>query len=199
MMYFTFREMLVALLSYLAFGFFAGWVYECLRCLFADIGLLFAVVPAAWKSALLRDKGEREAVFRKATDKELPPVKREICGFVFTLFFGVTFLLLTYLALDGVFRLYMLAAALFSFAVFEKLLGIPSRKLALAGFSRVLRVLFVLLHLVFFPMRVVLRFFGRYLLSPICEKVRDLVLRIRNGILVKRKISEWQKSLNLCK
>ncbi|HBJ18275.1 MAG TPA: hypothetical protein DDY70_00805 [Clostridiales bacterium] len=195
MMYFTFRETVGALFAYLAFGFCAGLVYECLRCVIADLGLLLALIPAAWKSALLRDKAEREAVFLSATGKELSGVRREICGFVFTLLFGIFFLLLTYLALDGVFRLPMLAVTLVSFAVSEKCLGIPARRLVAAGFSRILRVLFFVLRIAFFPPKLLLSVLVERLLSPLLRKIRYTFRFFYHKKHAKREILRWRKSL----
>lgn len=199
MMYFTFQETLTAFLTFLAFGFLSGAVYECLRCFFTDIGLLLSVVLAAWKSALLRDKDMREKIFVRAAEKELPPVRREICGFIFTVLFGVCFLLLNYLLLDGSFRLYLLFGAIISLSLFEKLLGIPSRRWIRAGFSRILRVLYFLLRIFFFPLRFLLRFFAKRLLDPLLSCIRAAALSLENRMAVKRTLAKWKASLNLYK
>lgn len=199
MMYFTFRETLTALLSSSALGFLAGLVYECLRRLTADLTLFPALCIGAWKSALVRDRDVRETVISKIAKKEPGGIRREICGFVFTCLFGLSFLLLTYLTYDGVVRLFMVGATLLSFALFEKLLGIPARRIATSVELRICRLLFFVLCLAFFLPRLALRFLWRRAAAPLFRGVRYLSLSVQSRKMEKRIVRRWRKSLGLYK
>lgn len=199
MMYFTFRETLTALLSASALGFFAGIVYECLRRLTADLTLFPALCVGAWKSALIRDREAHETVISKIAKKEPGGIRREICGFVFTCLFGLSFLLLTYLTYDGVVRLFMIGATLLSFALFEKSLGIPARRIAAAVELWICRLLFFTLRLVFFLPRLTLRFLWRRAATPLFCGIRHLSLSVQSRKREKRIVRLWHKSLRLYK
>ncbi len=199
MMYFTFRETVIAFFAHFVLGLCGGVVYECLRCAVSDIGRILSLLPAAWKSALVRDRSVRDGMFRRVAEKELSGVRCEICAFLFTLTFGISFLLLSYLFLDGVFRFLMLAAALFGLYLFEKVLGIPARRRVAAVFSRILFLLYRILRRVFFLPCLCLHFLRQSLCVPLVCALSLVFRTLQNRKRVNCSIARFRKSLHLCK
>lgn len=195
MIYFTLSETLRALLLFFLLGLFGGGVYEGVRFVFLNADLLPRVTVAAWRRALLRRGSTAEVAYTAGAERPLCGVRRFFCTFLFTLALGITFFLFLYYAFDGVFRFCFLLALLFAFWLFEGVAAPFLRRTERSVLSRLSALFYFALVLFFFPLALLFRLAGRYLLSPLAILISRIGARVRHALLLRRRLAAWRRAL----
>ncbi len=171
MIFFTAREILISVLSAAAFGFAFGVFYTTSHAVFFslyDVVMLFLRV--------IRNIGS----FR-AKDKHTPQKNRkasrlscEVFDFLSFFIFGIIYLIINYLTLDGVFRIYPLIIAAAFFFMAKATVGKSTSYFYLYLFNRIYGVLYIILSLIFLPIYKLIKKIRRtvlVLISPIKNKI----------------------------
>ena len=104
MIYFSAAEILLAMLSFFGLGFLFGGVYNCERYLF----YFFKNFILSPKTAYISYKNKNNTKEKPKQSKRNQNITVQLFDFVFILFFGVCYILFSYLYLDGSFRFFSL-------------------------------------------------------------------------------------------
>lgn len=147
------RDILLSLLYSLIFGAFGGVLFSGLNVLFQYVETVLSLPKQT-----LYFTSERHAMrelFRKGIDitSSENGVKQFFKDMIFTVTYGVSFVILTYIASDGVFRLYVLLVALSVTYLSSKTLGRFLEKIFLKLFRFLCSVAVVVIALFAYPIR----------------------------------------------
>ena len=180
MKYFSFDDILYALLSSSLLGFIMGGVYGSLSTIISCTRKLLGVGVAAMRSPSLSD-------CRKASIlQEGHSGSRNVYDFIFFACFGATHILLCYLTMDGVLRLYILVPSIITFIVSKNTVGAIFERLFICLYTVVYRISFTLLYLLTYPLRLICRGIT-LMLSPLYTRIVRITIKIKNNLLIRQK------------
>ena len=152
MIYFTSHEILVSVISAVIYGIVFGLFYS----LISDLSKIPAAVLAMLKEGVLY-KGRIFSKPQISVDEANSGVFNTVISVLktaFTIFsFSLGFFLLSYWALDGVIRIYMLVLSLASDIITVKLSGLTLRKLWSLVFTYFELLTIYMLRIITFPFR----------------------------------------------
>ena len=145
MRFFTTFEILNSVLLSILTGVFFACIYAASESIVSAIHKLLFI----FHSLYAKFSGHNEV--RHKNTKANTPVLKNISEMLLFLFFGVCIILLLYLTLDGVFRLYILIIVAFSYAVGIKTLGKIFKRIFDLIFEKVYSFILTLLYYLLLP------------------------------------------------
>lgn len=180
---FDFYEIVFAILSATVFGAVFGGLYKSFSsillmcaCFFKRIpSLIFVSSPSELSSPL--------------TSRKKSGLLQNTFDFLFFSVFGFLYIILVYLALDGVFRLYMLCFSLFGFFISKRTLGSLLERIILAGLFYLFKILFFAIYVLLLPIKHTIIFIKKLLMPPLNSFRRIIAMR-RSQKIFNRKIKE---------
>ena len=194
MRYFTLTDILRAILCSSFLGFIMGGIYKSLSTLIFCIYRLLTVIFAVFKSRSILSLREQASIKPHSTGGG-----KNAYDFVFFIVFGVSYILLCYIALDGVHRLYVLLPAILTFFVSKCTLGSIFEKAVFGLYALAYFITFNLLFVFSYPLRIVIRYLQRLLSVP-AKRVIGWGSAVTNKKLIKKKqrqIKAFFKSASL--
>ena len=148
MIYFSLKEIYVAVISFFLLGVVSSFVYFLLVFLKAEykvntekIKLLAHACPRDYKSIL-----------KKNVNTKREPMS-DVTEFLFTIFIGIVFIIFTYVFLDGLFRFAFLLIFCIGFFISKYIFSLIEPGLLLL-MLRLLNILLYCIFMLFYPMKV---------------------------------------------
>ena len=143
MIYFTPHEHAVACIAFMFLGAFFGVLYRSTNTLARFISQLLHILPDVLKATA--------PTSNKTLRQDNKP--RHLLDFLFFLIFGISYILFSYITLDGEFRIYYALISAISFTLFEKVLSIPIEYVLRFAFENVYRVIFFITYILTLPFK----------------------------------------------
>ena len=122
-------------------------------------------------------------------------MKEIIVDFCFFLACGIFYILLQYVMLDGVFRIYFFAFFILGFLISKKSVGALISSVLDFLLNMIYKPISAFVWLVFLPVRVAFSFAKR-LISPLISKVAKYVCAQENRARIKREIKRLNAFIN---
>jgi len=189
MKFFTTAEILYSLFLSGLFGIFFGSVYVATEKISVAFLKTLRLVPSVIASLNNFSVSEARKRLKKANAFRMNSLIHNILEFVFFLIFGIALILLFYIALDGVFRVYILIAVIAFFVISMKTVGNMFADLFDRIFSFIYAILFYFLAVLFLPWYITAKHIVKYI-CRLTKPLRDKKLKKRSERLIKRKIRE---------
>ena len=186
MKYFNVIESIRAIICSSFLGFFMGGLYNSLSTLISCIRRLLFVWITVLRSHSFSD-------FKKSTvrnDGKASAVRKNVYDLIFFTVFGVLYIFLCYLTLDGVHRFYVLIPLIVVFIISKQTLGIIFEKIILFAYNLLYRVAFLMLYVLTFPLRKAYR-----LAYKLFERPIKYALNLLKGIVSAIRIQKKQKQI----
>ena len=180
MKYFSLFDVLRAILRSSLLGFIMGGIYNSLSTIIACTCKLFGVGVYAIRSSSLSD-------WHKAfKPQEWRSSSKNAYDFVFFACFGVMHIMLCYLSMDGVLRLYILIPSVITFFVSKNTVGAIFKKVIIGIYTLVYRILFFLLYVLTYPLRI-LGCAIITLFSPLLKRIIYIIHKTNKKLLMRKK------------
>ena len=189
MKYFTLGEILSSAAGLSVLGFCMGCIYNSLSTIMSSLWYLLSVGFRVAKSNSIH--GYRTAL----SDHKQHTATKSIYDFIFVLCYGVFFLLICYLSLDGVVRLYSLAASLIAFFISKKTLGRMFDKIILLISRALYRAAFCIVFILTYPLRVIVSLLKKAL-SPLLRRIVALTSFIGYSISINKTRKQMRRFFN---
>ena len=186
MKYFNVIESIRAIICSSFLGFFMGGLYNSLSTLISCIRRLLFVWITVLRSHSVSD-------FKKSTvrnDGKASAVRKNVYDLIFFTVFGVLYIFLCYLLLDGVHRFYVLIPLIVVFIISKQTLGIIFEKIILFAYNLLYPVAFLMLYVLAFPLRKAYR-----LAYKLFERPIKYALNLLKGIVSAIRIQKKQKQI----
>jgi len=195
MNFFSFYDIINSLLLSSVFGIALGGIYSSFE---AIIKGLYSLTVMPIRVLIGRTRSEIINELRKENSKTSRTViLQAVYDFFFFVAAGILYVIVCYIALDGVFRLYMLLASLSFFLLSNKTLG--------KAFNLAIRFLFVTTSQILFPCLFALAYPIRLLFSvlkapilKLCSKAKHCIGVSRANRIKKKKIKEMGVFIKKC-
>ncbi len=191
MIFFSLWEILISVLTASLSGFVFGLFYMASGAIFSSVKEIFFLLPRALINIphfKLKNwgipKGNRSS--RK--------LSREIFDFFSFLIFGIAFIVINYLVLDGVFRVYFFIFVLIFFLIAKKTLGSAFSIAYSRAFDFLYKRIFVLISLFILPLYKLIRKITE-LIKKITSPIRCKIFELRSQSLTRKKLLEIEKIL----
>jgi hypothetical protein len=180
MKYFSFSDFAYALMCSSTLGLIMGGIYNSLSTIIASIcKLLWVGIDALISPTISRPRAITES-----------PVGRNamanVYDFVFFLTFGAAHILLCYITMDGVQRIYIIIPSIITFIVSKNTLGALFEKIFIGIYTPVYRILFTLLYLLTYPLKLLYRGM-KILLLPLFKRIALFIEKTRINTLLRKK------------
>ncbi len=168
MKYFALGDVLysVALLSLL--GLFMGGIYNSLSTILSSIRYILSVGIRVARSNSIRECSTGLSNQKKCI------ATASIYDFIFVLCYGASLLLICYITLDGVVRLYSLIASLIAFFTSKKTLGRIFDKIILQLSHTLCKAVFCIVFILTYPLRIIVSILNKAL-SPLARRISALI------------------------
>ena len=186
MKYFNVIESIRAIICSSFLGFFMGGLYNSLSTLISCTRRLLFVWITVLRSHSVSD-------FKKSTvrnDGKASAVRKNVYDLIFFTVFGVLYIFLCYLLLDGVHRFYVLIPLIVVFIISKQTLGIIFEKIILFAYNLLYPVAFLMLYVLAFPLRKAYR-----LAYKLFERPIKYALNLLKGIVSAIRIQKKQKQI----
>ena len=177
----------VAQLSLL--GFFMGCIYNSLSSIISFVWYILSVGIRVAKSNSIH--GYRTG----PSSKEQCIATDSIYDFIFVLCYGALFLLICYLTLDGVVRLYALIASLIAFFISKKTFGRMFNEAILRLSCALCRIAFCIVFILTYPLRTIVSILKR-VLSPVMVRIISLTNRMAYTMSIYKTRKQTQRFFN---
>ncbi len=162
MRYFSITEVVRAIIGSSFLGFLMGGLYNSLSTLISCTCRLLGVWITVLRSHSISNC--KECTIQK---KEAASVARKsVYDLMFFVVFGVLYVFLCYLTLDGAHRFYVLIPLIIVFFLSKQTLGVVFEKIILIIYNVVYRAVFFVLYVLTFPLRIVYRLTYKLLERP---------------------------------
>ena len=181
MKFFSASELLFALFVYLAFGAFAGSLYRSAAAFVLGLKRL-VLLPI---DAVLNKKKLYKHYDKAGQKKVSSCILRNVYDFFFVLITGFVYIVITYICLDGVFRIYFLLLFALTLGLTLKLFGKALEKAFVIFFDSVYNVLFYVLMPFSIPIRFVALLTLKIAAPPLNAIKR--AIESRNSVRLERK------------
>lgn len=176
MKFFATFEILQSVLLAAAAGLIFGCVYRASERIFFAFGKLLSLIPSVISTlGNFSRKAVKEKIRRKNTGMATPLMRNLFEAIVF-LIFGIATLLLFYIALDGVFRVYVLITVVIFFVFAKRSLGKAFADIFDRIFFCIYYVLFISVGVILIPMYKLTNGFLKVLKKfyiPVSDKIRQ--------------------------
>lgn len=194
MKFFTAIEILRSIFLSVIAGTLFGCLYRAAEVILISLRKIVFLLPNAMSAAgSLKSRGISEYINRKRRIK-LSPVAKNIFDFFIFLFFGISLILLYYVTLDGIFRIYVLITVSLCFTVAQRFFGKPFAAVFDWVFSKIYFVLFLLLTICTFPIVKAVKFVKKQV-TKLIVPIRAKYVNKRSQWLIKRKLMEVKEKL----
>ncbi len=195
MKFFTVAEILNSVFLSAFSGVIFGCVYECfeaiLSCTRKILNIFYDVIRVL---PLFSRKNVNNIIKNKECVKASAFTGNLYEG-TFFFIFGIFFILLLYITLDGIFRVYILATVLIFFVLSKRYLGAPAAKAINKILNSVYTVVFWSVLILFIPPFKLFRLIkGAYM--KIASPIKLRKLKKHSKKLISKKISEIQKAVS---
>ena len=183
MIYFSFYEILKALVAFFVLGCLFGGFYNCMGHLI----LFFKELILIPKSSYLKYK-KIPYKYKKTRQNSFSNITLFFIDFIFIFIFGISFILLSYIVLDGDIRMYSLLLVFIGYVLSLKVLGaffpVLISKLSNIIIIILKKLFFIILYPLFFLCDNIIK-----LISPIIKIItnRYKILKFRLLVLQKKK------------
>ena len=147
MKYFSFFDIIRAILRSTLLGLIMGGIYASLSTIISCTCKLFGVGVAATRAPTISDCRMALTLRQRRSNSQ------NVYDFVFFACFGAIHILLCYLSMDGVLRLYVLIPSIITFIVSKNTIGAVFEKIIVRIYASLYRILFMLLFVVTYPLR----------------------------------------------
>ena len=186
MKYFSFSDIIYALLCSSALGFIMGGIYNSLSALTGCVRKLLCVGIDAVRSPSISHCKSRSSLNKRQG------ASVNVYDFVFFLSFGAMHILLCYLTMDGVQRLYILIPSIITFIVSKNTVGAAFEKIIIWIYTPVYRILFILLFVITYPLRLIVCGM-KILLTPLFKRIVLLINKTRINSLHRKNKRQIQR------
>ena len=174
-------------------GIFFGCLYRAAESILVSFKNIFLLIPNAIRAAGNSKRRIYEYINRKQRIK-LSLVAKNIFDFTVFTFFGICITLLYYIALDGIFRIYVLLTVTLFFMLAERFLGTPFAKAYSAVFFKIYAAAFYAMTFILLPLVWLLRL-AKILMEKIITPFKIRYLKKNSQRLTKRKLKEAAENL----
>lgn len=198
MKYFEAFEILFSVLYAVVYGGLGGLASVATRVVLEDINRLILIPREAYRAASGFSLSGLRAVTVKMFKKETPPLVTLFAELIFFLLFGVGFLLLSYFALDGELRLYMLLLVVVSYAVCSHTVGKIFERAFRELYRRAYFLLLLFLSFALVPIKYLVSSIYIMALLPILRYIRGLWRRLHHRLLVNIKLKMTAREIEKC-
>lgn len=189
MKYFALGDVLYSLASLSLLGFVMGGIYNSLSTIMSAIGYLLSVGIKVARADSIH--GYRKAHLNQGKHT----ATESIYDFIFILCYGVIFLLICYLTLDGVVRLYSLIVSVAVFFISKKTLGRMFDKIILYVSHALCKAVFCIVFVLTYPLRVIVSILSK-VLSPIVRWLVSLITFIDYSISIHKTRKQMRRFFN---
>ena len=186
MRYFSITVIVRAIISSTFLGFTMGGLYNSLSTLISCTVKLLGV----WITVL---RANSVSELKKRTVKKqsaVSAVRKNVYDLIFFIVFGVLYVFLCYITLDGAHRLYVLIPLIAVFFISKQTLGIVFEKIILYIYNAVYSLLFLILYALTLPLRITCRPVYKLIERPI-----KYALKLLNRAIVAMRIRKKQKQI----
>ena len=185
MKYFSANQILLSLIFSMLFGIAAGGLYKSASCTVSGVRCIFKSVISACKSSSFSDFNDK----KQGQKHKIVYINQNIFDFFFFTTFGILYIILCYITLDGVFRIYTLIFSAASFFISKNTLGTFFTRVINFIFGILTRVVFIFFCIVTLPLKVLIKIIVRLMSAPTKRFIMRLKKR-RSTKLMKKKRSE---------
>ncbi len=182
MKFFTFSEICLSVFYAFAFGLAFGFVSSLIKVFFLYLNCILQIPSKIWRiSSNFSLKKIKEET--KIKSESLNNVLCFFKDFISVTAFGVAFILISYIANDGVFRFYMLVISVLCAYLSKRTLGSIFEKASIRIFSFIYAACLVGISFIFLP---IYKFFGLIqrisapLVSKLLTKLRSIRIKKKN-------------------
>ena len=188
MNYFTSGDILFSILTTLIYGFAFGMLYKSLQEILFIFKRIITLIPCA---IIICDqipiRGIKKHIKSKNNIRKLS-VSRHILDFLYFSCFGITLILINYVTLDGVVRLYIPLIAIISFIIANLTLGDLASKILYKAFNKIYLAVFIACSILFrYPVK---------LFKILLKKVKLKYLALNKIINARRSKKLIEKKIN---
>ncbi len=195
MKFFTLQEIIYSVLSSFTLGLFYGCIYSASEVISSSVHKLIFSVPNVYLKADGFTKAKVKEIISDKPETKLTRFSENLTDAVIFTVFGIGALLLIYITLDGVFRIYVVVALVTAFILARKTLG----KLFCALFERIFQILYTGIvcveYLLLYPVRLFVNFI-KETLGRIMRPIERKIIKKRSLLLSQKKILEIKKIIS---
>lgn len=189
MKFFTVEEIIFSVVFSLILGIAFGCIFSTSEAIFSSLNkLIFSPAAVYRKINNFSKESVEEIILYKPTSK-LSHFSENIRDAILFSFFGIATLILVYITLDGIFRLYIAVTIAIAFILAKKTLG----KLFCKIFERVFQCLYKSLvyieYFILYPIHFILKFF-KIRFIKLWRPINIRLTEKKNESLINKKISE---------
>ena len=192
MKYFEISEILLSVIYAVFYGAIGGLASKGAGMAAERINQILFIFPDAYACA---SRASLHLVRDRALKSQKRRSSRAFCVAVDILLFfcfGVGFFVLSYYAIDGQLRLYMLVSVLFSFFICEKIIGEYLERAFSVFFDRVYLVLLFFVSLLMLPLRLSVSVLKKRVINPAIGFFRRAYFAWSHKNIAKLKLKEVQ-------
>ena len=186
MKYFELVDVLRAVIVSFFYGAVFGGVYSSYNAI-TDGVCRFFLLPLSVLSASGISEMQRED---EKKGKRRFKARQNASDFVFFLILGFSYILMTYILLDGIFRVYVLLLFLIGFFLSRKTLGALFEKVFKFLFDIAYKLSFVAFYVLVFPLK---QFFKKVIM-PFCVILLNIKQKSKSKKMLIKKIRRIKKS-----
>ncbi len=178
MKFFEFSEVILAIVSSFIFGVLYGGIYSSFNVVTEGIIKILKIPQVVFLSSNIKALQDNKYQTNKSV------IIINVCDFLFFLFFGLGYILLTYIMLDGIFRFYMFVFCILGFWISQKTLGTIFERILAFVFNFFYRFLVNISYVLIFP----LKLFFRLLIIPMFNYVVLFKRKRTSKVLLSKKM-----------
>lgn len=195
MKFFTVQEIIKSILFSFITGVGFGCIYSASEVVFSSIRKIIYSLPAVFHSIPVFSKSFVETVVKQKSSTKFSRLSENIRDAIIFTFFGAVTLILMYLILDGIFRIYVIFILIAGFILSQKTIGSLFCRAFDFLFRFVYKILIYIEYLFLYPFYNVYSVI-RALVKKIAGRISRYKINRRTDSLIKRKIMEINK--NIC-
>lgn len=187
MIYFAYTDIITAIFAFSSFGMLSGGIHKSFLIILTGFADTLKILPRAFRRDAFRTfKNHTLKTYNKKT-----PVAKNISDFFFFGTVSLIYVFVTYIFLDGVFRLYTFIFFILGFWISSKTLNVFFETLLLLLFKSVYKITFFMIYVLLFPLIKLLHLTISFI-TPILHTAKEKHLMHKSQKILlhkKRKIS----------
>ena len=192
MKFFTLTEIIRSVILAFILGISFGCIHSASEKVFSSFSRLLSSVPSVYRKINTFSRASVEELLNRKSESKLTKLTSNICDAIIFTVFGICSLVLFYITLDGVFRIYVVTTLICGFFLAKKTLGNGFSRLYDWIFKILYRFILYVEYFALYPVYITVAFFKRFFIK-IITPIKKRINKKRRLILERKKILEIKK------
>ena len=193
MKFFTSAEIIRSVVLAFTLGVFFGCIYSASGRIFSSLSRLLSSAPLVYRKIKSFSKTVVAELLYQKSESHLTNIALNVCDAIVFSAFGISSLILFYIALDGVFRIYVAATLIFGFFLAKKTIGSVFCRLYDWVFGFFYRFILYVEYTALYPVYIIVNFI-KMIFAKVINPIKRRIGKRRRNSLKRKKINEIKKA-----